>query len=34
MEISIDDGDLYFSFSLNKGYKLKEESIKVFKLSD
>ena len=34
MEISIDDGDLYSSFSLNKGFKLKEESIKIFKLSD
>jgi len=34
MEISIDDGDLYSSFYLNKGYKLKEESIKIFKLSD
>lgn len=34
MEISIDDGDLYSSFSLNKVYKLKEESIKIFKLSD
>ena len=34
MEISIDDGDLYSSFSLNKGFKLKEESIKIFNLSD
>ena len=34
MEISIDDGDLYSSFNLNKNYKLKEESIKIFKLSD
>ena len=34
MEISIDDGDLYSSYILNKDYKLKEESIKIFKLSD
>ena len=34
MEISIDDDDLYASFSLNKRYKLKKESIKIFKLLD
>ena len=34
MKISIDDGDLYAAFNLNKGYKLKKESIKIFKLSD
>ena len=34
MEISIDDGDLYSSYMLNKKYNLKEESIKIFKLSD
>ena len=34
MEISIDDGDLYSSYNLNKGYKLKKESIEIFKLSD
>ena len=34
MEISIDDDDLYASFSLNKNYKLKKESIKIFKLLD
>ena len=34
IDISIDDGDLYYSFSLNKGYQLQEESIKIFKLSD
>ena len=34
IEISIDDGDLYSSYTLNKGYKLREESIKIFKLSD
>ena len=34
MEISIDDGDLYSSYILNKDYKLKEKSIKIFKISD
>ena len=34
MEISVDDDDLYASFSLNKRYKLKKESIKIFKLLD
>ena len=34
MKISIDDEDLYAAFNLNKGYKLKKESIKIFKLSD
>ena len=34
MEISIDDGDLYTSFSLNKSYKLNEDSLIIFRLSD
>ncbi len=34
MEISIDDGDLYSSFILNKEYKLTDESIRIFNLSD
>ena len=34
MEISIDDGDLYTSFSLNKSYKLNEDSLTIFRLSD
>ncbi len=34
MEISIDDGDLFASYNLNRGHKLKEESMKIFKLSD
>jgi len=34
MAISIDDGDLFASYNLNRGHKLKEESIKIFKLSD
>ena len=34
MDISIDDRDLYSSYTLNKDYKLKDESRKIFKLSD
>ena len=34
MEISIDDEDLYSSFSLNKDHKLKKESIEIFRLLD
>jgi len=34
LEISIDDGDLYSGYTLNKAYKLKEEAMKIFKLSD
>ena len=34
LKISIDDGDLYSAYTLNKAHKLKEESMKIFKLSD
>ena len=34
LEISIDDGDLYSAYTLNKAYKLNKEAMKIFKLSD
>ncbi len=34
MEISVDDGDLYSAFILNKDYKLKDKSIRILTLSD
>jgi len=34
MNISIDDGDLSYYFTLNKEFKLKDVSMRIFKLSD
>ena len=34
LKISIDDGDLYSAYTLNNTYKLKEEAMNIFKLSD